>query len=320
MAYYVVTGGAGFIGSHIVRRLAADGHEVRAVDNLATGHAENLNDLREAVKLIEGSVLDAALLRRAFKSAEVVFHQAALASVQRSVQDPLTTNRVNVEGTLQVLEAARACGVRRVVYASSSSVYGNLAVLPKREDLTPAPESPYAVSKLVGELYCRNYTRLFSLETVSLRYFNVFGPWQDPESQYAAVVPIFVKALLSGRSPRVFGDGEQSRDFTYVDNVVEANTLAASAPGAAGMAFNVGCGARYTLNELLGALRDIIGADVEATYADERPGDVRHSQADISRAQQILGYEPRVGLREGLKRTVAWYQTQRSGGHGRARS
>jgi len=315
LACYVITGGAGFIGSHIARRLARDGHQVRVVDNLSSGRKGNLDDVTGSIELIEGDVLDGPLLGRAFEGAEVVFHQAALASVPRSVEDPVGTNRVNVEGTLLVLEAARRCGVRRVVYASSSSVYGNLPELPKREDMTPAPESPYAVSKLVGELYCRTYAELFGLETVALRYFNVFGPAQDPASQYAAVVPLFIAALLEGRAPTVFGDGEQSRDFTYVDNVVDANLVAASSAGAVGGTFNVGLGTRCTINELLRMLGEIIGTDVKATYADQRAGDVKHSQADISRAQRILQYNPRVDMGEGLRRTVEWYRAKRSGDH-----
>jgi UDP-glucose 4-epimerase len=239
--------------------------------------------------------------------AEVVFHQAALASVQRSVENPLATNRVNVEGTMQVLECARRSSIRRVVCASSSSIYGDSPVLPKEESMPLAPKSPYATSKTAGELYARNYAELFEVETVSLRYFNVFGPHQDPESQYAAVIPIFITHLLNEECPTIFGDGEQSRDFTFVENVVEANLLAATAEGASGRTFNIGCGERYTLNQLLDLLREIIGSDVEAIYADPRPGDVRHSQAQIQRARDVLGYTPSVAFREGLRRTVEWY-------------
>ena len=310
MARYAVTGGAGFIGSHIVCRLVADGHEVRVVDDFSTGRAENLSGVREAAALFEGDMCDAELLRRAFDGAECVFHQAALASVQRSVEDPISTNRANVGGTLQVLTVARECGVRRVVYASSSSVYGDAPTLPKHEQMSPAPRSPYAVSKLAGEHYCRVYAEVFGLETVALRYFNVFGPRQDPASQYAAVVPIFINALFRGLQPTVFGDGEQSRDFTYVDNVVETNILAAAAQGASGMAVNVGCGSRYTLNDLLGMLGRVIGCEVRPIYADPRPGDVKHSQADIGLARRVLGYEPSVGLEEGLRSTVEWHLAQ----------
>ena len=310
-ACYAVTGGAGFIGSHIARQLVADGKEVRIVDNFSTGRPENLEDVSDKIEVFEGDVCDAALLRRAFDGAEVVFHEAAMVSVQRSVDDPMASNRVNVEGTLQVLEAARACGLRRVVYAGSSSAYGDTVELPKREDMTPSPKSPYAVSKLAGEQYCRVYAGLFGVETVVLRYFNVFGPRQNPRSRYAAVIPQFATALLAGKAPTVFGDGEQSRDFTYVANVVEANLGAARSPGVSGRVFNVACGHRYSLNELLDALRRIIGTDVEATYEDPKPGDVKHSLADITPARTLLGYEPVVGFEEGLRRTVEWYRGAR---------
>ncbi len=308
MAVYVVTGGAGFIGSNIVQRLVEDGEEVRVVDNLATGHRENLQGLGGAARLFEGSVCDGALLREAFDGADYVLHQGALASVPRSVADPLATNHINVEGTLQVLEAARACGVRRVVYASSSSVYGDAPTLPKREDMTPQPKSPYAVSKLAGEHYCQVYNNVFGLETVSLRYFNVFGPRQDPASQYAAVIPIFIRCIVAGEAPQVYGDGEQSRDFTYVEDVVTANLQAARAEGAAGAVCNLGRGERHTLNKLLGLLQDIIGKRVEVNYGPDRAGDVKHSEADIARAREAFGYEPTVTFEEGLRRTVEWYR------------
>jgi len=310
LATYVVTGGAGFIGSNIVSRLVDDGQDVRVVDDLSTGRGRNLNGLRDAVTVHDGSVCDDDLLLRAFEGADYVLHQAALASVQRSVEDPSETNRVNVEGTLQVLEAARECGVRRVVYASSSSVYGDAPELPKHEGMKPEPKSPYAVSKLAGEYYCRVYTDVFGLDTVSLRYFNVFGPRQDPASQYAAVIPIFVRLMLAGEAPHVYGDGEQSRDFTYVDNVVQANLLAATAQGAGGAVCNVGCGERYTLNDLLELLQELIGRPADAEYGPERAGDVKHSLADIARAREVLGYEPGVAFREGLRRTVQWYREQ----------
>jgi UDP-glucose 4-epimerase len=308
MAVYVVTGGAGFIGSNIVQQLAEEGQEVRAVDNLATGHRENLKALGKAARLFEGSVCDGALLRKAFDGADYVLHQAALASVPRSVADPLATNHVNVEGTLQVLEAARECGVRRVVYASSSSVYGDAPTLPKREDMTPRPKSPYAVSKLAGEQYCQVYNGVFGLETVALRYFNVFGPRQDPASQYAAVIPIFVRCIAAGQAPKVYGDGEQSRDFTYVDDVAAANVQAAQAEGAAGAVCNLGRGERHTLNELLELLQEIIGRRVKAQYGPDRAGDVKHSEADITRAREAFGYAPQVTFEEGLRRTVEWYR------------
>jgi len=314
MSVYVVTGGAGFIGSNIVTRLVEDGHEVRVVDNFSTGHRCNLEGLWERVSLFEGDMCDAALLHEAFRDAEYVFHEGALPSVQRSVEDPLATNRINVEGTLKVLEAARQSSVRRVVYASSSSVYGDKPTLPKQEDMLPEPKSPYAASKIAGEYYCRLYNDVFGLETVSLRYFNVFGPRQDPGSQYAAVVPIFIRCALAGKPATVFGDGEQSRDFTYVDNVVDANLIAASAESAPGQVFNVGAGSRYTLNRLLEMLEPMLGAPVERKYASERPGDVKHSQADITRARELMGYTPSVSFQEGLRRTFQWYRDSRNGG------
>ncbi len=318
MAVYVVTGGAGFIGSNVVVRLVAEGEEVRVVDDFSTGRRESLSGpaavgARRAVPLLfEGSVCDGDLLRRAFEGADFVLHQAALPSVQRSVKDPLAANQANVEGTLNVLVAARDCGVKRVVYASSSSAYGVVPQLPKREDMTPSPMSPYAVSKLTGEHYCRVFNDMYGLETVSLRYFNVFGPRQNPHSQYAAVIPIFVGCILAGKNPQVFGDGEQSRDFTFVDDVVAANLLAARAEGAAGRVCNVGAGERHTLNELLELLQRIIGKRVQPEYCEERAGDVKHSHADISAAREYLGYEPQVPFEDGLRRTVEWYKQRES--------
>ncbi len=308
MAVYVVTGGAGFIGSNIVRRLLAEENEVRVVDDLSTGHRSNLEEVTDRMAFYEGSILDAMLLDEAMDGAEYVLHQAALASVQRSVNDPVASNEANVNGTLGVLEAARRCGVKRVVYASSSSLYGDVPTLPKHEEMAPQPRSPYAVSKLTGEYYCRAFASVYGMETVSLRYFNVFGPHQDPASQYAAVIPIFVNCILEGRNPTVFGDGEQSRDFTYVEDVVTANLQAATAPGAAGEYMNLGCGGRHSLNELLDLLQSIIGRQVEPIYAEARAGDVKHSQADISKAARIIGYEPQVSFEEGLRRTVAYYR------------
>jgi len=305
MSVFAVTGGAGFIGSNLVHRLVAEGHEVRVVDDFSTGRRENLDGVRDRIALFEGDIRDASLLRRAFDGAEIVLHQAALPSVQRSMEDPVTTARVNVEGTVGVLEAARRGSVRRVVFASSSSVYGDTPDLPKREDRRSPVKSPYAASKLAGETFCAAYHQGLGLETVCLRYFNVFGPRQDPTSEYAAVVPLFVRCALDGTPATVFGDGEQTRDFTFVGNVVEANLLAACAP-AAGEVLNIGCGEHISVNRLLAALEEIVGRRVERTYAPERPGDVRHSLADISRARRVLGYEPAVGLAEGLRRTVDW--------------
>jgi UDP-N-acetylglucosamine/UDP-N-acetyl-alpha-D-glucosaminouronate 4-epimerase len=300
----LVTGGAGFIGSHLVTRLLRDGHEVRILDNFSTGSRSNLAGLSESVELIEGDIQSYERAHNAVQCCEIVFHQAALPSVPRSVQDPLTSNAVNVIGTLNVLLASRDSGVRRVVFASSSSIYGADRTLPKQEDRAPAPIAPYAVAKLAAEGYCRSFAEVYGLETVALRYFNVFGPGQDPQSQYAAVIPRFITALLAEEAPVVFGDGEQSRDFTYIDNVVEANLLAAEAAAVSGQTFNVACGERISLNSLLRELRGIIGTQIEASYLEQRPGDVKHSLADISRAQEQLGYRPVVGFGEGLRRTV----------------
>jgi nucleoside-diphosphate-sugar epimerase len=300
----LVTGGAGFIGSHLVERLMIDGDEVRVLDNFSTGRRESLAKLGSEVELIEGDIQSYERAHNAVRSCEVVFHQAALPSVPRSVQDPLTTNASNVIGTLNVLLAARDSGVRRVVFASSSSVYGANAELPKSEQMRPAPVSPYAVGKLAAEGYCQSFGEVYGLETVALRYFNTFGPRQDPLSQYAAVIPRFVTAFLSGKTPVVYGDGEQSRDFTYVDNVVDANLLAANVDGVAGHVYNIASGARSSVNDLLERLRHLTGQEVEPRYEPARPGEVRHSEADISAAQAELGYRLSVGFDEGLERTI----------------
>ena len=300
----LVTGGGGFIGSHLTQRLVRDGHDVRVLDNFATGRRENLIELADDIELIEGDLQSYERVHNAVRDCELVFHQGALPSVPRSVQDPLTSNATNVLGTLNVLLAARDAGVRRVVFASSSSVYGKNPELPKREDQIPLPFSPYAVAKLACEGYCRSFSEVYGLETVSLRYFNVFGPRQDPLSQYAAVVPRFITLMHEGRPPQVFGDGEQSRDFTYIDNVIEANLLAADSTGGVGEAFNIACGERVTLNELLQRLRELMGREIEPVYNDPRPGEVRDSLADIGRARELLGYRPAVHLAEGLRRTA----------------
>jgi nucleoside-diphosphate-sugar epimerase len=307
----LVTGGAGFIGSHLVLRLAREGHEVRVLDNFSTGARGNLAELADSIELIEGDIQSYERVHNAVQGCEVVFHQAALPSVPRSIQDPLTSHAVNVVGTLNILLASRDSGVRRVVFASSSSIYGKNRTLPKREDGVPIPIAPYAVAKLAGEGFCRSFSEVYGLETVSLRYFNVFGPRQDPLSQYAAVIPRFITALLDGEAPVVYGDGEQSRDFTYIDNVVDANLLAAEAEDVSGRTFNIACGDRISLNHLLEQLRAIVDTDIEASYLEPRPGDVRHSLADISAARDQLGYEPAVSFDEGLRRTVEHHLDRR---------
>jgi nucleoside-diphosphate-sugar epimerase len=300
----LVTGGAGFIGSHLVDGLLAEGWRVRLLDDFSSGREANLAHLCGSAELVRGDLRDRALLARALRGVEVVFHQAAVPSVPRSVAEPERTNDVNVTGTLGVLEASRAAGVRRVVFASSSSTYGDTPVLPKVETLPPCPLSPYALQKYAGERYCQLYHRLYGLETVALRYFNVYGPRQDPGSEYAAVIPRFAAALLSGEAPVVFGDGEQTRDFTFVADAVAANLLAADAPRAAGEVVNVAGGRRVSLLELLGEIRELTGASSLPRHEPPRPGDVRDSVADLGRARQLLGYAPRVELRAGLARTI----------------
>jgi UDP-N-acetylglucosamine/UDP-N-acetyl-alpha-D-glucosaminouronate 4-epimerase len=308
----LVTGGAGFIGSHIAAALMANGARVRVLDDLSTGHRENLDEIGGDLDFIEGSVADEALLNKVLNGVEVVFHEAAIPSVPRSVEAPRQTHVASIDGTFSLLMAARDNRVRRVVYAASSSAYGDQPTLPKSEQMLPDPLSPYAVAKLVGEYYCQVFTRVYGLETVSLRYFNVFGPRQDPGSQYSGVVSRFISSLLSDERPVIFGDGEQSRDFTYIDNVVAANLSAASAKDAAGKIINIANGQRITLNELLAELKDLTGKqDVTADYRDPRIGDVRHSLADITLAQKFLGYESKVDLREGLQRTIDWWKKSR---------
>jgi len=308
----VVTGGAGFIGSALSRALVARGDDVSVLDNFSTGKRENLQDLAGQLAVVEGDILDAALLDRVFAGADVVFHEAAIPSVPRSLAAPLPSHNANATGTLNVLEAARRCRVRRVVYAGSSSAYGEPPSLPVVETMAPAPLSPYAVSKLAGEHYLRVYARVFGVQTVTLRYFNVFGPRQDPNSQYAAVIPRFITAALEGRSPTVYGDGEQSRDFCFIDNVVEANLRAADAEGASGKVFNIACGTGTSLNRVLALLGEALGRPVVALYEPGRAGDVRHSLADISQAKTVLGYTAAVNFVAGLGKTLAWFQQQRS--------
>jgi UDP-glucose 4-epimerase len=307
----LVTGGGGFIGSHLAARLVADGHDVRVLDNFATGRRSNIGAIGGDVELVEGDIQSYERAYKAVRGCEIVFHQAALPSVPRSIQDPLTSNATNVVGTLNVLLAARDEGVRRVVLASSSSVYGANPTLPKHEALPALPISPYASAKLASEGYARSFGIAYGLETVALRYFNVFGARQDPTSQYAAVIPNFITAMLDNRPVTIFGDGEQSRDFTHVDNVVQANLLAVDARGVGGKVFNIACGQAVSLNELVALLRELTGADADAIYAPERAGDVKHSLADLTRARAELGYEPEVDLREGLARTIEHFREQR---------
>ena len=306
----LVTGGAGFIGAHLAERLLADGWEVRVLDNFSTGRRRNLAESAGDIELIEGDVQSYERAHTAVRGAEVVFHQAALPSVPRSIQDPLTSNAVNVTGTLNVLLAARDSGVRRVVFASSSSVYGDSEALPRRESQAALPISPYAAAKFAAESYCRSFHAVYGLETVALRYFNVFGPRQDPLSQYSAVIPKFVTALLAGEPPTIHGDGTQTRDFTYVANVVDANLLAAERPASevAGLAVNVACGERISLLDMFNQLRSLTGAEVEPLHAPARRGDVMHSVADISLARERLGFDPAVDFAEGLRRSLAWYE------------
>ncbi|GAB4572438.1 MAG: SDR family oxidoreductase [Anaerolineae bacterium] len=306
---YLVTGGAGFIGSHIVEALVEAGETVRVIDNFATGRPENLAPFRDRITFYELDITDRAALDEAFDGVDYVLHQAAIPSVPRSVDDPLGTHDANVTGTLNVLDAARKAGVRRVVYAASSSAYGEIAGEYKREDMNPSPLSPYAAAKLAGEHYCQAFFHVYGLETVALRYFNVFGPRQDPTSQYAAVIPLFVTAMLDGRPPTVYGDGLQSRDFTYVANVVRGNLLACKAPAAAaGQVINMACGDSISLLDLIAEINAILGTDIAPVHTAPRPGDIKHSKADITRARELLGYEPQVSFREGLARTVAFFR------------
>jgi nucleoside-diphosphate-sugar epimerase len=309
LAQYLVTGVAGFIGRSIAAALLARGDSVRGIDNFITGKRENLVGL-EAMEFIEGDLTDPAACAKACAGVEIVFHEAALASVPRSVADPVSTNAHCVNATLNVLVAARKSGVRRVIYAASSSAYGDTPTLPKREDMVPNPISPYAVAKLTGENYLRSFTRVYGLETVALRYFNVFGPHQDPASMYSGVLAIFCRKMLAGEQPTIHGDGEQSRDFTFIENVVKGNLLAAAAPAekVSGRMMNLATGAAFTLNQTFDILCELTGYQGQPAYGPSRAGDVRHSLADIGLARELLGYEPVVHFREGLRRTVEWYR------------
>jgi nucleoside-diphosphate-sugar epimerase len=311
MSTYLVTGGAGFIGSHLAEELVRRGHTVRVADSLITGKRSNLDHVA-AAEFHEGDLADPDFAQRVVEGCDYVLHQAAIPSVPRSVKDPITSNRANVDATLNVLVAARDAGVKRLVFAGSSSAYGNTPTLPKHEAMAPNPLSPYALQKVVGEQYLQMFTQLYGLETVSIRYFNVFGPRQDPSSPYSGVISVFATALLENRSPNIYGDGEQTRDFTYVANVVDGVLRACEAPDASGEVINVATGGRISLNDLFREMKKIVGATAEPTYAEPRAGDVRDSQADIRKAREILGYEPIVSFEEGLERTIEWYRTATS--------
>lgn len=307
---FLITGGAGFIGSNIARKLLEDGHTVRILDNFSSGRRENIDEIFDSIELIDGDIRDYWTVIRAVRDIDYVLHQAALPSVPRSVANPLTSNEVNINGTLNVLEASRRAGVKKLVAASSSSVYGETPELPKHENMISSPLSPYAVTKLTGEHYSRVYWQLYSFPTVSLRYFNIFGPRQSPKSEYAPVIPKFITSFLENRQPVVYGDGEQSRDFTYIDNCVQANILAALNDEIVGDSFNVACGGQYTLNQMLDQLRGIMGVDIPARYEEARAGDIKHSFAAIDKLKQF-GYNPSVDFHEGLRRTVEFFMKER---------
>jgi len=308
MAHYLVTGGAGFIGSHLAEELVRRGETVRVVDNLSTGKRRNLSHV-PSVEFIEGDLADLDVARRAVKGIDYVLHQAAIPSVPRSVEDPITSNRANIDASLNMLVAARDAGVKRLVYAGSSSAYGNTPTLPKVETMAPAPLSPYALQKLVAEQYCQMFTRLYGLQTVTTRYFNVFGPRQDPSSPYSGVISIFISALCEGRRPTIYGDGEHTRDFTYVANVVDGVLRACTADNASGEVINVATSGRISLNTLFNTVRDLVRSTVEPIYAEPRAGDVKDSQADISKAKRVLGYQPSVTFEAGLAKTVERYRS-----------
>ncbi len=308
MALYLVTGGAGFIGSHIVRRLLADGHRARVLDNLTTGNMDKLADVIDGVEFIEGDLRQEADCQAACAGVEMVFHEAALPSVPRSVDDPQTFHDNNIDGTFQLFLAAKEAGCRRIIYAASSSAYGDQPTQPKRETMLPAPLSPYALNKLVGEYYARVFYESYGLETISLRYFNVFGPHQDPSSQYAAAISAFVSAILRGEQPMVYGDGEQTRDFTHIDNVVEANMLAAAAKTTQGQVINIACGQSVTINQVITTINRLLGTDLTPQYAPPRAGDIKHSLADITLAREVIGYEPHLMFEDGLARAIEWYK------------
>jgi len=310
VAKYIITGGAGFIGSNIAQKLVTMGNIVKVIDNLSTGNLNNLAEVRDNIEFIEGDIKDLNLLKKEFKGFDYVLHQAALCSVPRSINDPISSNTSNIDGTLNVLVAARDNSLKRVVYASSSSVYGNALSEYKSEDLPVNPLSPYALTKLTGETYTRLFYKIYGLETICLRYFNVFGPHQDPSSQYSAVIPKFISMMIKGESPIILGDGTQSRDFTYVQNNVQANILAATAAQGAGEAINIACGQSISLNELVNLINQELGTNIKPVYQDERAGDIKHSKADISKAKKILNYEAKFDFLSGLKETIQWYKKQ----------
>ncbi len=305
---YLITGGAGFIGSNIARELVRRGHRVRILDNFSTGNRENLREIEDKIEIMEGDLRNYHNVREAVEGMDFVLHQGALPSVPRSISDPIASDAVNVGGTLNVLHAAKAARVKRVVFASSSSIYGDNPTLPKQEDMPPNPLSPYAVSKLAGEKYCQVFAGIYGLHTVCLRYFNVFGPRQNPDSQYSAVIPKFIKAILHDQSPVIYGDGEQSRDFTYIQNTIEVNIRATEADCPPGVVMNAAVHQRTTLNELVAMINKILGKNIQPVYTEPRPGDIKHSFADITRLKETLGYQPSVLFEEGLRRTIAWYQ------------
>jgi nucleoside-diphosphate-sugar epimerase len=307
MNTYLVTGGGGFIGSNIAHELVRRGEKVRIIDNFSTGNRKNISDIHDDIELIEADIRDLESVWHAVKGIDFVLHQAALPSVARSVNEPITSNEVNTSGTLNMLVAARDAGVKRFIFATSSSIYGDTPILPKREDMVPSPLSPYAVTKLIGEHYCRIFYNLYGLETMSLRYFNVFGPGQDPSSQYSAAIPKFINAIIKGELITIYGDGEQSRDFTYVQNVVNANLLACEAPNASGDAMNIACGNGITLNQLISTIEIELGIKANMVYEDAKPGDVKHSRADISKAQALINYNPLISFEEGLAKTIKWF-------------
>jgi UDP-glucose 4-epimerase len=315
MASYLVTGGAGFIGSHLTEELVRRGHNVRVADNLSTGKRSNLDHI-PGIEFLEGDLADLPFAQRAVAGMDFVLHQAAIPSVPRSVNDPITSSRANADATLNVLVAARDAGVKRLVFAGSSAEYGNTPTLPKKEDMPPSPLSPYALQKVMGTTYCQMFYRLYGFEAVSIRYFNVFGPRQDPSSPYSGVISVFSTALSEGRRPTIYGDGEQTRDFTYVANVVDGVLRACEAPEAPGEAINVACGTRISLNALLAVMNRLVGTSLAAIYKAERAGDVKDSQADISKAKRLLGYEPIVELEEGLRHTLEWCQSERASAAG----